>query len=710
MKVKSKILLPTFIVVTLGFVIFSISLYRSITKNLEVQVEESLKNQLTTVWHLFDTAREDVLSKVKSDINVANDYFENLGEFEVLEEKISVKGINQISQEEKTYEINKWLYNGGELYNNYNLVDKLQSILGGTATIFQKIDDGYLRISTNVIDKDGKRAVGTFIPNSSEIIKTIENKETYIGRAFVVDDWYLTAYKPIIKDGDIIGIIYVGVKEKNLTTLKEALSSITIGETGYIAALSNEGVAVIHKSKEGQDLSNMDIVKSVINEESEDGTYHYTLDGRRKIGAAKYYEKFEWYIFVTAYDEEFTGAFLKSINTNAIIFTFSSLLIVILVVLFVVNKSLKPLLELEKSFEKASNGDLRANINIEGNDEIALLGQKYNSLLEKLRTTLNGISSLANKVEEDNEILVKHMDNIINGNNSAYIASIDNGISKGIIQLEDHIRSVMDYIRNQTASTEESLAGLEEIAATSQQVTENVKNTQKSSNTINSLASDSSGKVNLLNKNMNEINSNVNLTKNRIGELLTLSNSIESIVIAINSLSEQTNLLALNAAIEAARAGEAGRGFAVVAEEIRKLAEKTNAETGKIEGIVKGIQSEIDKVNEANSQVEISVSEGNKLNDIVHNSIDTIMKEIEKNSVEINNITLSAEEQSIATEEITNAIGSISESSTEIEGLSIETTEISNEVVRVISESFENIENLTKLAKELKRDLEFFKI
>lgn len=710
MKVKSKILLPTFIVVTLGFLVFSMSLYRNITKNLEVQVEESLKNQLTTVWHLFDTAREDVLTKVKSDIRVANDYFENLGDFEVLEEKIVVKGKNQINQKEKNYEINKWLYNKRELYENYELVDKLQSILGGTATIFQKIDDGYLRISTNVMTNDGKRAVGTFIPNESEVIKKVEKGETYYGRAFVVDDWYLTAYKPIIKNNDTIGIIYIGIKEKNLTTLKEALNSISIGETGYIAALSKDGHAVIHRTKEGEDLSDMEIVKRVINEESKDGIYHYILDGEKKIGAAKYYEKFEWYLFVTAYEKEFTGAFLKAINTNATIFTLSSLFIVIIVVLFVVNKSLKPLEDLEKSFEKASNGDLRANIEVKGSDEIALLGKKYNSLLDKLRTTLNGISSLANKVEEDNETLVKSMDNIINGRNSPYIDTLNNGISKGIIQLEEHIKSVMDYIRNQTASTEESLAGLEEIAATSQQVTENVKNTQKSSNTINSLANESSGKITLLNKNMDEINTNVDLTKNRIGQLLTLSNSIESIVVAINSLSEQTNLLALNAAIEAARAGEAGRGFAVVAEEIRKLAEKTNAETGKIEGIVKGIQGEINKVNEANSRVEVSVVEGNKLNEVVHSSIDTIMKEIEKNNLEINNITLSAEEQSIATEEITNAIGTISESSTEIEGLSIETTEISNEVVRVISESFENIENLTKLAKELKRDLEFFKI
>jgi methyl-accepting chemotaxis protein len=70
------------------------------------------------------------------------------------------------------------------------------------------------------------------------------------------------------------------------------------------------------------------------------------------------------------------------------------------------------------------------------------------------------------------------------------------------------------------------------------------------------------------------------------------SGQIGSIVDTIGGIAEQTNLLALNAAIEAARAGEQGRGFAVVAEEVRKLAEESQAAAGSIAGLIADIQGE----------------------------------------------------------------------------------------------------------------------
>jgi two-component system NtrC family sensor kinase len=119
---------------------------------------------------------------------------------------------------------------GGILMNhNYEIVDRIKNIVFGdekyngkeigTATIF--LEDW--RISTNVIDKEGNRAVGTRV--SREVCEQVlERGLPWIQRAYVVDDWYITAYEPI-RDfgGKIVGMLYTGILETKYTVLKERL-------------------------------------------------------------------------------------------------------------------------------------------------------------------------------------------------------------------------------------------------------------------------------------------------------------------------------------------------------------------------------------------------------------------------------------------------------------------------------------------------------
>jgi len=110
---------------------------------------------------------------------------------------------------------------GGELLNrDYSIVDRIKDTVYkgekykgrdmGTATIFQ----WDLRISTNVKKPNGLRAIETRA--SEEVYDTVlENGKDWVGRAFVVNDWYMTAYDPIksIK-GEVIGMLYVGILEQ----------------------------------------------------------------------------------------------------------------------------------------------------------------------------------------------------------------------------------------------------------------------------------------------------------------------------------------------------------------------------------------------------------------------------------------------------------------------------------------------------------------
>lgn len=86
----------------------------------------------------------------------------------------------------------------------------------GTATVFM----GDLRISTNVLDNQGRRAVGTRV--SREVAEQVlQEGEPWTGRAYVVDTWYLSQYDPIRNpNGDIIGMLYVGELEQKYLDLR----------------------------------------------------------------------------------------------------------------------------------------------------------------------------------------------------------------------------------------------------------------------------------------------------------------------------------------------------------------------------------------------------------------------------------------------------------------------------------------------------------
>ncbi len=118
------------------------------------------------------------------------------------------------------------LYGGILLNHNYELVDRIKEIVYkdekykgreiGSATIFQKD----LRISTNVLNESGDRAIGTRV--SQEVHQAVlKQGREWSHRAFVVNDWYLSSYRPIRNlHHEIIGILYVGMLEQPYIDLR----------------------------------------------------------------------------------------------------------------------------------------------------------------------------------------------------------------------------------------------------------------------------------------------------------------------------------------------------------------------------------------------------------------------------------------------------------------------------------------------------------
>ena len=102
------------------------------------------------------------------------------------------------------------LYFGDHLINgDFTAVDKVRSVAGGTATVFL----GDLRVSTNVTKPDGERAVGTTLA-AGPVRDAVLGKGTgYRGEAEILGDAYFTVYEPLISEGVVVGVLYVGVKK-----------------------------------------------------------------------------------------------------------------------------------------------------------------------------------------------------------------------------------------------------------------------------------------------------------------------------------------------------------------------------------------------------------------------------------------------------------------------------------------------------------------
>ncbi|MBN1686030.1 MAG: cache domain-containing protein [Spirochaetales bacterium] len=127
---------------------------------------------------------------------------------------------------------------GGTLINgDFRLVDKIKSTVYpdaryggkdvGTATIF--LHD--VRVSTNVMTEEGVRAIGTRV--SEDVYRRVLLEgQPWIQRAFVVNDWYFTAYEPITNaTGERIGILYVGLLEKRYADMRRNALLMFIGIT-----------------------------------------------------------------------------------------------------------------------------------------------------------------------------------------------------------------------------------------------------------------------------------------------------------------------------------------------------------------------------------------------------------------------------------------------------------------------------------------------
>jgi methyl-accepting chemotaxis protein len=111
-------------------------------------------------------------------------------------------------------------------YNN-DFVDNISQRTNTSVSFFQNVNDEFIRVSTTIKNYDETRAFGTIIPADSEVYRAIINKESFYGRIFIVNSWYISIYEPVIDNtGNIVGIMNLAIPEEMEEMSEEPEDSI----------------------------------------------------------------------------------------------------------------------------------------------------------------------------------------------------------------------------------------------------------------------------------------------------------------------------------------------------------------------------------------------------------------------------------------------------------------------------------------------------
>ncbi|MCF8371593.1 MAG: Cache 3/Cache 2 fusion domain-containing protein [Bacteroidales bacterium] len=330
-KIKLKLFYPIFLGMMVAIVALSMVSINKVKENIHQTTVDNLKLELKTVKSMFEREQALKLEKVKYDMRVAHNLFYRR-DFGFSGDSLLIQVTNQITHSKHEVYIPTLYLNSAPVYKNYQLVDRISYLSGGTATLFQKIDSGYVRLSTNVQQSDGSRAINTFIPNNSPVIQTIERGETYMGRAFVVNEWYITAYEPIIIDGKVQAILYVGDKEKDISDLQAALQKLRIGESGYIFVFDKSKELVVAPPDELHLIETPGVLDSIVSLCEGNLIFKSNTSSTERIVAFSYFEEFDLYMAASIDREEVEANQVDNIMHNA---GYSALIILILFSIYV---------------------------------------------------------------------------------------------------------------------------------------------------------------------------------------------------------------------------------------------------------------------------------------------------------------------------------------------------------------------------------------
>jgi methyl-accepting chemotaxis protein len=336
--------------------------------------------------------------------------------------------------------------------------------------------------------------------------------------------------------------------------------------------------------------------------------------------------------------------------------------------------------------DRVAAGDLTVDVTPRSKRD--RLGAAFAGLVAELRTAVSQMSRSATSVAGASEL----------------VASSSADAGRAVEEIARALGDVASGAERQVRSVSSARATTEQVASATTASAHDAHETSRAADEARAAAGVGADTVARATEAMAAVRDASAEASEAIRELGSKSQRIGGIVDTITAIAEQTNLLALNAAIEAARAGEQGRGFAVVAEEVRKLAEESQAAAKSISTLVSEIRTEtertvtvvesgaergelgastvaeardafariaasIEVVSERVSQVSTAVEQIAGGAAQVSNDIVEVASVAEQSSATVQQVSASAEETSASTQQIAASAQELSRTARELDEL-----------------------------------------